>query len=234
MSHGADFAPILFIAFVALVVVLAIYSAIAGARRRKQLTAWAAAHEWTFSSGRDGSFDSRFPNFPALQQGSNRYAHNIMAGPWHGHRAFAFDYHYETHSTDSKGRRQTHHHGFSAVIVGSDLPLEPLSIRPESFFDKIAEFVGWDDIDFESAEFSRRFYVTSPDRKWAYDVLHARTMEFLLSQPSHHVVFDRSWVFTTRSAQWNVAEFETALDLVSGILDRFPAYLVKQLEEEPV
>ena len=38
----------------------------------------------------------------------------------------------------------------------------------------------FDDIDFESDEFSRKFYVQSSDRKFAYDVLHPRMMEFLL------------------------------------------------------
>ncbi|MBE7559028.1 hypothetical protein HS125_08790 [bacterium] len=227
-----NFGPVLFVLFIVLVIVLAVYSSIAAARRKKELAAWAAAHQWTFSSGRDAGFDNRFPNFPPLQQGSNRYAYNVMSGPWRDRRSFAFDYHYETHSTDSKGRRQTHHHHFSAVIVGSDLPLKPLKLRPESFFDKIAEFVGWDDIDFESAEFSRKFHVTCPDRRWAYDVLHARTMEFLLSLPPHTVIFDTRWVYAARSGTWNVAQFETALDLVAGILDRFPDYLVRQLKGE--
>ena len=46
---------------------------------------------------------------------------------------------------------------FSTIVVESDVVLEPLFIRPERLFDKVKEFVGIDDIDFESAEFSRKF-----------------------------------------------------------------------------
>ena len=38
---------------------------------------------------------------------------------------------------------------------------------------------GSNDIDFESAEFSRRFQLTSPDGRWAHGVLNPRTMEFV-------------------------------------------------------
>ena len=57
----------------------------------------------------------------------------------------------ETYTTTKNGR-QTHHHYFSAIIVESPLPLKPLYLRPESFFDKMAQFMGFDDINFESAE----------------------------------------------------------------------------------
>ena len=36
------------------------------------------------------------------------------------------------------------------------------------------------DIDFESAEFSRKFVVRSPDKKFAYDFCNARMIEYLL------------------------------------------------------
>ena len=58
-------------------------------------------------------------------------------------------------------------------------PRHPLE---EFFGPPFGEFFGHDDIDFESAEFSRNFYVKSSDRKWAFDILHARAMEFLLAE----------------------------------------------------
>jgi len=112
--------------------------------------------------------EERFPNFTCLQEGSNRYACNIMQGTDAGHGVCAFDYHYETYSTDSKGNRTTYHYNFSVVIISTGLPLKPLSIRRETFFDKVGAFLGCEDINFESAEFSRAFFVKSPDRRWAF------------------------------------------------------------------
>ena len=47
----------------------------------------------------------------------------------------------------------------------------------------MGEFFGFDDIDFESDEFSREFCVKAADRRWAFDVIHQATMEFLLAAP---------------------------------------------------
>jgi hypothetical protein len=94
--------------------------------------------------------------------------------------------------------------------------------------DKVTEFFGYDDIDFESAEFSRKFYVQSPDRKWAYDVLHQRAMEFLLVSPVFSLRFDTQCVIAWRSATFEPAEFTQALTLVRGLLDQLPGYLVKE------
>lgn len=201
------------------------------AKRRKELLVWAKANGWFFSSEKDRGFDDRFPDFKLLRKGDNRYAYNIIQGKWDGKSLLAFDYHYETHSVNSKGRRQTHHHYFSGVIMDGNLPLKPLFIRPEGFFDKITEFFGADDIDFESAEFSRKFFVKAGDRRWAYDVLHARTIEFLLQSPRFTIQFDRSHVFAARSSKFKIKDFQDALGVIKGILDRFPPYLVKQLKE---
>ena len=61
------------------------------------------------------------------------------------------------------------------------LNLPDLFIRPEGFFDKIAGALGFDDINFESKEFSSRFLVKSGNKKFAYDVIHPQTMEFMMA-----------------------------------------------------
>ena len=159
----------LFIVIAIVIIVVGIYCS---AQRRKELAAWAAANGLSFSPANDSSMDARFSEFSCLQEGHSRYANNIMKGEWSdlGDRnsplpcngrtelaVCAFDYHY---TTGSGKNQQTH--SFSAVVAVSPLPLEPLLIRPEGVFDKVAEFFGADDIDFESAEFSRQFFVKSP------------------------------------------------------------------------
>ena len=142
---------------VAVIVVIIFFGWYFAAKRRNELLAWATAHGLGFSPDRDSQMVYRCPTFNCLTQGDNRYAYNIITGRLANRELRAFDYHYETYSTDSKGRRQTHHHSFSAVVLSSAVPLKPLFIRPEGFFDKVTEFFGFDDIDFESAAFSRKF-----------------------------------------------------------------------------
>lgn len=221
----------LFILGLLVVIALAIYSAYATAKRRNELAAWAQSKGLAFSQERVRGLDYRFALFDCLRQGDDRFGFNTMEGDYAGRPLFAFDYHYETHSTDSKGRRQTQVHYFSAVVMFSPVPLKPLFIRPEGILDKLSAFVGFEDIDFESAEFSRRYYVKAADRKWAYDVLHARAIEFLLAMPQFNVQFGLDAVMAWRGARFSPQEFEQAAEVMRGVLDRLPEYVIKQLKE---
>ncbi len=226
--------PAVFGIFVLLFVAIVVLSIWFSAQRRKELSAWAAARGLTFSPGNQDGFDGRFPEFKCLSQGEDRYAYNLMEGSFQTRYFLGFDYHYETHSHDSKGRRQTHHHHFSAVVLGSQIPLQPLFLRPEGFFDKVTEFFGHDDIDFESSEFSRKFYVKAEKKRWAYDVIHPRMMEFLLGQPQFTIQFGCDSVIAYRSSRFSPPQFGEAAMVVHGMLERLPEYLLKQqLEGQP-
>jgi len=207
-----------------------IWSARRREKRRKEMAGWAQLHQMKFLPDNDHSMSFRYQLFQALQRGDNRYAYNIMEGFAGKYVVCGFDYHYQTYSTGNKGQRQTHHHHFSALIVDAGLPLKPLFIRPEGFFDKVTEFIGLDDIDFESDEFSRRFFVKSPDRRWAYDVLHQKTMELLLAYPRFHLDFQGSRIMAYYDNRtFSLGEFGSALKVVTGILDYLPESVVNEL-----
>jgi hypothetical protein len=194
-----------------------------GRKRRKELAAWATAKGLAFSSSKDRTFDDRYPDFGCLRHGHSRYAYNIAEGTWEARPVTCFDYHYATGSGKS---RQDYH--FSAILLTSDVPLKELHIRPEGIFDKVTEFFGVDDIDFESAEFSRAFHVKAPEKRWAYDVLHQRTMEFLLGMPRMSIQFSEHEVLVWENHRFKPAEFEEAIAIAEGILDRLPQYLIEQ------
>lgn len=229
-----DLTPILIVLGIAVVIAIAIFSHLAAKKRREAMAAWAAANGLTFSRAKDYSFDNRFDEFDCLKQGSRRYAFNIMEGDYHDRPLLAFDYHYETYSTDSKGRRRTNHHYFSAVVVRYELPLKPLTMRKEGFFDKVSGLFGFDDIDFESAEFSKEFHVKAPDRKWAYDVLHTRAIEFMLAQPRFSMEMYGKDVIAWRGGRFDPEEFEQAAAVVEGLLDQLPEYVKRELENSGV
>jgi len=91
---------------VIVVIAVAIFGHLAEKKRREAMAVWAASHGWAFDASKDHSFDDRFPAFKKwFKIGSNRFAYNIAQGEFEGRWAMTFDYHYETHSTDSKGRR---------------------------------------------------------------------------------------------------------------------------------
>ncbi|MCJ7543656.1 MAG: hypothetical protein MUP47_03660 [Phycisphaerae bacterium] len=211
------------IAFLLLVAGLALYGWRAAAKRRTALLAWATGRKLDFTPGRSGSLEGQYPEFTCLQQGHSRYAFNLIQGPWGPRPMLGFDYHYVT---GSGKHRQTHL--FSAVILDSGVVLQPLFIRPEGLLDKVSEFFGADDIDFESAEFSRRFYVKAPNKRWAYDVIYPRTMEFLMASPPFKIQFGLRQVICYRDQQFQPADYEAACRVVCGLLDRLPEYVLRQ------
>lgn len=198
--------------------------------RRKLLAQWARSRGLRFRAARDYGADTRFPNFSCLQRGHGHYAYNLAAGHVDRRSVQAFDYHYETESTDSKGNRTTHHHCFSAVAVKTNLTLKPLSIRTEGFLDKFAAFFGFEDINFESTEFSKTFCVKSPDRRWAFDVLPQATMELLLESPRFVLEFQDCHIMAYRDETFTPEDFDSAIGLIGGILDRLPPSVLRELQ----
>lgn len=218
-----DFVPIVIVVVVlAFFIAYAIWSA---AERRKAMAAWAAEKGLQFSPDKDRNLDDRYRYFRCLHRGHSRHANNIMRGELAGLSITAFDYRYVT--GHGKNRRQ---HNISALIARSGLPLKPLSIRREQIFDKVTEFFGADDIDFESAEFSNKFYVKAQDKKWAYAVIHQGMMDYLLQAPKFSIQFDVNEIIVWRSRRFRPEDFETAAQLIRDMLDQLPDYLVQDLK----
>ena len=165
--------------------VVAVYYFSAPARRRRRLRALARSMGLSFDSSKDQKFNKRFSDLKCLCRGVSRYACNVMKGQWKDRPILAFDYHYQDGNAE---------YNFSAVIITSPIPLKPLYIRPERAVHRLMDFFGFEDINFESAEFSRKFYVKSPDRQWAYDVIHQRMIEYLLPIPEFGIQFGSKYV----------------------------------------
>ena len=103
-------------AFIAFFIVAAIFGHLQAKKRREALAGLANTLGLQFDPNKDRSFDDRYRFFDALRWGDDRYAYNILRGDFDGRNIVAFDYHYETSSTDSDGDRTTTSHYFSAVI----------------------------------------------------------------------------------------------------------------------
>ncbi len=224
--------PLLFIGFAVFALVAIILGIRADKQRMKELQAWAASRGLLLTPGNEPGFELEYPTFDCLRRGDDRYAFNVSRGEWNKRQVAAFDYHYKTESRDSKGRRHTHHHRFSAVIIKSGIPLKHMQIRSEGFFDKIGEFFGADDIDFESAEFSQKYHVKATEKKWAYDILHQRAIEFLLASPVYTLAMDTKSIIAYRSGRFAPAQFEEALNVASGLLDLIPEYVRREATQQ--
>ena len=192
-------------------------------RRRKVLRIWAEERGLTFYDGEDRSMHERFGRLVCLDRSPNQYACHVMQGQWGGLAITAFDYHYLIGFRHIQRAR-----ALSVMVAASPVPLKPLLIRREGLLDRLGKAIGIDDIDFESAEFSRKYHVTSPDPKWAYDVIHPRMMTFLMQGQDYNIEFVPGHVIVWREELFATDDFDDAVDFVRGILDLLPEYLVRQ------
>ena len=214
-----------FLIFVALVVVIGIFAARAARKRREAMAILAQRLGLNFDPAHDYGLASRFQFLGRLGQGSNRYAYNVLSGAYQGKPVLAFDYHYETYSRDSKGHRQTHHHHFSFFILLLDRSFPELLIAPEGVLSKLAQAFGYDDIDFESHEFSRKFCVRSRDKKFAYDFCHARMIEYLLARPNLSLEIEDNALAIGHGGTLSPEELEPQLRQLIEIRLLMPQYL---------
>ena len=100
-----------------------------------------------------------------------------------------------------------------------------LIIIPEGIFSKIAQAVGYDDIDFESHEFSRKFCVHSKNKKFAYDVCNARMIEYLLSNTDMSIEIEETALAISFNSRLAPEKIEPNLKRLITIRSLLPDYL---------
>lgn len=216
---------VLIVVFIAVFIVVVIAGIVSARKRREAMSALATKLGLRFTSEKDRNLARQYEFLNKLRTGENRYAFNIFSGTYRDHEVTLFDYHYETHSTDSKGHRQTHHHYFSFFILHLAVSLPELVIGSEGFFSKIAQAFGYDDIDFESHEFSRKFCVRSKDKKFAYDVCNARMIEYLLANDDLTIEIENDALAISFGSRLKPEQIEPNLKRLIEIRSLMPTYL---------
>lgn len=236
--RGMSEAPI-FLLFGLAVVVIVFFAWLSWKQERERTDAMGLLAQrmgWAFSGQqKDHGFDGRYAQFGCFQRGHSRYAHNqlrgVMAVLGSEVEARAGDFHYKITRRNGKTTSTTTYR-FSYFLVklpwGSRLP--SLALRTEGFMDKLAGAIGFEDIDFESAEFSRRYHVSGSDRKFAFDVLHPRMIDWMLeAAPPAFEVTHGVLLLMSGDGRWAPGEFQQALGWTESFLKRWPDYLVKDL-----
>jgi hypothetical protein len=117
---------------------------------------------------------------------------------------------------------------------GKDFP--PFCLRRELPTDRAAAAAGFEDIDFESDEFSRKYYVTCKDRRFAFDVINARQMEMLLTLDDINIEIGRFVMAFYLSRSVSPTEIDWLHDLAWRFIGNVPEYVFAkgQWERLPV
>jgi hypothetical protein len=76
-------------------------------------------------------------------------------------------------------------------------------------------------------EFNKKFYVKAPNKKWAYDIISPSMMEFLIQSPVFSIQFDSLSVIVYHDRTFSTVDFEAAVDLINGVFERIPEYVIR-------
>ncbi|MFG0328140.1 MAG: hypothetical protein ACF8SC_12850 [Phycisphaerales bacterium JB037] len=222
------------VAVIGIVIASAIYERRRERERTELLRALAADLGFDFDERKDSSHDELFAQFEVFRRGFGRVAFNTMNGRVAvGPSVFGVrmgDFLYKEQRSNGKSSH-TVTYRLSYCILMLPWPGVPrLLIRPERFLDKLTGAIGFDDIDFESAEFSRRFFVKSSDKRFAYDVVTPGMMEFLLERSDLAVDLEGGCcLFVDGTRRWSPHEFRMALARLSRFFELWPEHVVEEL-----
>lgn len=125
-----------------------------------------------------------YGDLPIFDHGHSKQARNVMTGRVADREVKFFDYRYTTGSgKNSHTWRQS-----VALFPGGAPGLPDFALAPESFFHKIGQVFGYQDIDFDaSPEFSSHYLLRGPDETAIRSSFSADALAFLAEQRGWNV-----------------------------------------------
>jgi hypothetical protein len=228
-----------FFGFIILIVALGVLMHVLGERHERKRTEALArrAHERreTFHPEKNPALPNRFAHFEIFSRGFDRYGHN--ATDFHlkiNHLQVAGlcgDLHYKQREGSGKNRRTvTYRRSFIVLEPPYAIP-HTLNCRREGLLDKLAGAFGYDDIDFESAEFSQRFHIKSSEKRFAYDLFDPRMIQFMMSEPPPELtIAGGQLLLLSGTIRWKPEEFDAMIDWAARFFAQWPQHLVRQLQ----
>ena len=228
---------VIIIIFVVVIVIVGIYFTHKKEKeRREELLALAHGLGLSFDPDSNSDFDDRFRQFSIFRKGRSRKAFNTLHGSLtigeDDHQVLMGDYRYTVDSGSGKNKSSKTYRLSYLVVDISKYAFPKLLIRPENFMDKVAGAIGFDDIDFESDEFSRNFYVSSSDKRFAYDLIDPRMMEFLMKGEPKVVDAEDGWVcIIENKRRWSVQQFNANISWLTSWKSHWPTHVISSLKQ---
>ncbi len=167
----------LFIVFLVLVGGIATFAYRANQKRTAELNALAAQLGLRYLPRDPGNVLAA--PFRFFKQGSRRKAKDFIVGDHRDHPVQLFDFEYTVQNGDSS---TTHVHACIIVTIPAAAPL--LGIGHENLLTRLGSHLGLRDVEFESEDFNRLFRVHCDDQRFAFSLIDAAMMEWLVNHGS--------------------------------------------------
>lgn len=221
--------PLIMILFGVIAVIGVIYGIMADRKRVQELAGWASLGGWSFDPSKR---HAPVHPFSLFGQGHSRWSRFHMARAINdvtpgldAAHAELFEYHYAETSGSGKDRR-THHYYFTCILVDAGCELGQVMLRDENWGDRIVQTLGFDDIDLEDPEFSRKFVVKAADRKDAYDLLGHGLMRYLTRHGGWRIETHGRTLLVYDRGRMNAQDCHRLERFTGGFLAQLPRTMV--------
>lgn len=190
-------------------------------KRREAFASFAAAHGLEYApEDLEGIVAHPFRLF---SKGDGRRVENVLTGQWREQAMRAFDYWYYEESTDSDGNRSKTYYRYTCCLLEIDADFPPLAVTRENVFTRMADGLGFRDIELESPDFNRRFQVSAKDRRFAYAFVDARMMKWLLALPGKEELEVASgWLLLFHRGRRKPVEFAPVIETALALREQVP------------
>lgn len=209
----------LFLLIAAVLLVMIVVAQRQRKQRRAAVARFAAQSGMQYS--RADPFGLLSYGFPLLRQGDDQGCENVVSGQWRGLPVKEADFWSSTTVYDQQGSHREVSR-YSIVIADIKARAPSASIAKETFFTRVADHLGFHDIEFESEEFNRKFRVTSKDREFAFKLIDARMMQWLLASGTEFAFEVQGSHLMVWCNQLPVASLPGLLDAAKGFHDNIP------------
>lgn len=177
LASGDGALPVLiFLGFGALVGGLIYWSHLTAKKRTEALRSIAASLGMEFDTEKYQPENLGLGAVSSLNKGSSRKAFNVMRGTFADAECLLFDYRYTTGSGKNSSTYEQTVVAFR--VLGAELPV--FTCRPEHFFHKFANFLGYEDINFdEFPRFSDTYRLNGNDEAAIRSIFNANVIRQL-------------------------------------------------------
>ncbi len=189
--------------------------------RRDNLAQLAAAMDFEFRPRADELASGRYGHCSLFDRGDARRVRNALIGKVADLDVHAFDYHYALRRSTGKKRSSTTHRQTVIAIRTPGIELPTFSLEREGLFDRIAQSLGRQDIDFDQhPQFSKRFELRGDDEQAVRQLFTPGLVEhFTRTDPNWKIEGAGEWIFFYREhRRIAIKDLQDAIDEVSGHL----------------
>ena len=210
-----------------------IVSQIRASGRRSELAEFAGRIGWTFAE-RSLTVASGLTSYP-FGTGFDREDVDVVCGVFEGRQCAHFTRRFAERrpgTSASENVVATREFRVSSVELGAEYPT--IDILPEDVVERAAKLVGGMDVDFESAEFNRRWRVKGGDPRYVHDMITPRVMDRLVRDDTRGMALriENRHLLTWRAGRLAPENLAATFAVLTSIAAVLPPHVERALREE--